>query len=211
MIDTQLHYAHTVRGARSRHALHRARHPRRPRTPALLRERAHDVVCLHGEANAWPARASAGHRAEESFTGSRAARAPARRSRRSSPRAARWRPGSPSHIRLSRRAARVRRELGRVPRALGGVDARRRRRLRVGAVSAGSHGGGRCGAARRARRHASGGGHVPGRAHGIAEDCSARLGVAIPDAFAAGRGGARMAALSAIVDRMISEPLGVPI
>src|SRR4030095_9757945 len=38
MIDAQLHYARTVRGARRRHAVWRARHPRRPRTPALLRE-----------------------------------------------------------------------------------------------------------------------------------------------------------------------------
>ncbi len=64
MIDTQLHYARTVRGARRRHAVHHARHPARPRTPALLRERPDDVVCLHGEANAWPARAAVDHPAE---------------------------------------------------------------------------------------------------------------------------------------------------
>src|SRR5262249_39119653 len=64
MIDTQIHYARPVRGARQRHAIHRARHPRRPRTPALLRERAHDVVCLHGEANAWPARGPVEQQAE---------------------------------------------------------------------------------------------------------------------------------------------------
>ncbi|HVV49570.1 MAG TPA: tRNA-uridine aminocarboxypropyltransferase, partial [Polyangia bacterium] len=55
MIDTQLRYARTVRGARHRHALHRARRARRPTTAALLRARAEDLVCLHGEANAWPA------------------------------------------------------------------------------------------------------------------------------------------------------------
>ena len=63
MIDIQVHYATHVRGARRRHALHRARRARRaqPTVPALLRDRANDVVCLHGEANAWPARRPGGH------------------------------------------------------------------------------------------------------------------------------------------------------
>ena len=39
---------------------------------------------------------------------------------------------------------------------------------------------------------------------GSVEDCTARLGVDVPDPFAIGRGGARLAALSAIVDRMIA-------
>jgi DTW domain-containing protein len=56
MIDTQIRYARTVRGARHRHALHRARRARRPITTSLLRARAENLVYLHGEANAWPAR-----------------------------------------------------------------------------------------------------------------------------------------------------------
>ena len=61
MIDTQIHYATHVRGARQRHALHRTRRERRPKGPVLLHERPADVVCLHGEANSWPARRPGGH------------------------------------------------------------------------------------------------------------------------------------------------------
>jgi hypothetical protein len=39
---------------------------------------------------------------------------------------------------------------------------------------------------------------------GAVEECSERLGVPIPDPFAMGRGGVRLAALSAIVDHMLS-------
>jgi DTW domain-containing protein YfiP len=54
MIDAQIECEMRFRGTRSRHV-------RRPRTgppplpfPRLLRERARDVVCVAGEANAWP-------------------------------------------------------------------------------------------------------------------------------------------------------------
>jgi DTW domain-containing protein YfiP len=60
MIDTQLRYARTVRGARHRHALHRARRARRPAMGSALRANAENLVCVHGEANAWPARVSDG-------------------------------------------------------------------------------------------------------------------------------------------------------
>jgi DTW domain-containing protein YfiP len=60
MIDTQLHYAKTVRGARHRHALHRARRARRPPMGSMLRANAGNLVCVHGEANAWPVRAAGG-------------------------------------------------------------------------------------------------------------------------------------------------------
>lgn len=70
MVDTQVHFATHVRGARARHARHRARRAQRAAIPSLsspvtaplvLRARANDVVCLHGEANAWPARRPGGH------------------------------------------------------------------------------------------------------------------------------------------------------
>jgi hypothetical protein len=187
MIDTQLHYARTVRGARSRHALHRARHPRRPRTPALLRERAQDVVCLHGEANAWPARAAAGHRAEIVHWLARRARTGETFEAIIAPRRP-LAPLDPGHIRIAREQLAARRDVGRVPRALGGVGARRRRHLRVGALSAGPHGGGRRGAVRRARRHASGGGHVPGRTHGIARGLQRAPGRRAPRRIRRGAG-----------------------
>jgi len=43
-----------------------------------------------------------------------------------------------------------------------------------------------------------------GKRTGSVEDCTARLGVEVPDAFAIGRGGTRLAALSAIVDTLIA-------
>jgi len=61
MVDTQLRYATSVRGARHRHAAHRARRPPCPPVPALLRQRAADLLYVHGEANAWPARRPGGH------------------------------------------------------------------------------------------------------------------------------------------------------
>jgi DTW domain-containing protein YfiP len=64
MVDMQVHYATQMRSARHRHAAHRARRPPRPTPPALMRQRAGDLVCVHGEANAWPARRPGGHPAE---------------------------------------------------------------------------------------------------------------------------------------------------
>ena len=203
MIDTQLHYARTVRGSRLRHAAHRARHPRRPRTPALLRERAADLVCLHGEANAWPSRASAGHPAEIVHWVARRARTGETFEAIIAPRRP-LAPSIPGHIRIPRErladgeswdgfrarwAAWTRPEdvicaWGRYP-----VDLMEAEGVALPA-------------ARIDLRPAAG--TFLGRRTGSVEDCSARLGVTVPDAFAIGRGGTRLAALSAIVDRMIA-------
>ena len=204
MVDTQLHYARTVRGARRRHAVFHARHPPRPRTPPILRERAHDVVCLHGEANAWPLRAADRHPAEivhwvarrprtgETFEAIIAPRRPLA-------------PAIPSHIRIPRErlAAGERWEdfrarwaawsrpddvicaWGRYP-----VDLMEAEGVPLPAE-------------RIDVRPAAG--FFLGAPTGSVEDCTARLGVDVPDPFAIGRGGARLAALSAIVDKMIAS------
>jgi DTW domain-containing protein YfiP len=55
MIDAQIECEKRLRGARVRHA--RSAKPRaEPRPPSILRERAGDLVCVTGEANAWPYR-----------------------------------------------------------------------------------------------------------------------------------------------------------
>jgi DTW domain-containing protein YfiP len=208
MIDTQLHYAKHVRGARQRHAAHRARRPRRPSAAALLRERAHDVVCLHGEANAWPARGGAGqgHPAEivhwvarraqtgETFEAIIAPRRPLA-------------PAIPGHIRIPRErlaegeswdsfrarwSAFARRDdlvcaWGRYPLDL----------LESEGVA--------LPAARLDLRPAVGA-ELGARA-GSVEDCPARLGVEPADPFALGRGGVRLAALCSIVDWMMGPPV----
>ena len=203
MIDTQLRYARTVRGARQRHAVWRARHPRRPRTPALLRDRAHDVVCLHGEANAWPARGAAGHPAEIVHWVARRARTGETFEAIIAPRRP-LAPAIPGHIRIPRerlaageswddfrarwsawaRADDVICAWGRFP-----VDLLESEGVALPA-------------ARLDVRPAAG--HFLGRRTGSVEDCSARLNVAVGEPFALGRGGARLAALSAIVDRMMA-------
>lgn len=55
MIDAQIAFATTVRGARVRHHKGPAP-PKRPRIPAMLGERRDKLVCVSGEANAWPYR-----------------------------------------------------------------------------------------------------------------------------------------------------------
>jgi DTW domain-containing protein YfiP len=54
MVDAQLEHAARLRGARVRHARMRSRSGTGPRVPAIFRERAADLVCVAGEANAWP-------------------------------------------------------------------------------------------------------------------------------------------------------------
>jgi DTW domain-containing protein YfiP len=53
MIDKQIAYATTVHGARVRHGKGPPA-PKRPRIPAALGERRGSIVCITGEANAWP-------------------------------------------------------------------------------------------------------------------------------------------------------------
>ncbi|MFL5308402.1 MAG: tRNA-uridine aminocarboxypropyltransferase [Polyangia bacterium] len=202
MVDTQVRYATHVRGARKRHALHRARIARRPKGPELLRERPGDVVCLHGEANAWPARRPGGHppelvhwvarrpRTGETFEAIIAPRRPLA-------------PAIPAYIRIPRErladgesweSFRARWSVfareddvvcswGRFPLDLlesEGIalpPARVDVRPAVGAVF--------------------------GTRAGAIEDCTTRLGIAAAEPFAQGRGGTRMAALSAIVDKLM--------
>ena len=54
MVEAQLAYATRVRHGRGR--VRRAPRPPRPRVPAWIRDRAGDLVCIVGEANAWPYR-----------------------------------------------------------------------------------------------------------------------------------------------------------
>jgi DTW domain-containing protein YfiP len=203
MVDAQLHYARTVRGARLRHAVHRARHPRRPRTPPLLHERADDVVCLHGEANAWPARAGVEHPPEIIHWVARRARGGETFEAIIAPRRP-LAPAIPGHVRISRerlaageswdsfrarwaawtRADDVICAWGRYP-----VDVLESEGVALPA-------------ARIDLRPAAG--FFLGTRTGSVEDCTARLGVSVPGPFGVGRGGARLAALSAIVDRMMT-------
>ena len=52
MVKRQLHFATEI--ADHRHRRSPVRRERRDAVPAILRERAADIVCVHGEANAWP-------------------------------------------------------------------------------------------------------------------------------------------------------------
>jgi DTW domain-containing protein YfiP len=52
MVERQRHFATTVQSGR--HRRFRELHPPRDRIPAPLRKRQDDLVCVHGEANAWP-------------------------------------------------------------------------------------------------------------------------------------------------------------
>src|SRR6185436_16641459 len=54
MVDMQIEHRERLHGGRTRHKKTRA--PRRPDVPACLRERPGDLVCVVGEANAWPYR-----------------------------------------------------------------------------------------------------------------------------------------------------------
>lgn len=65
MVETQLAFVETVRARRTRRPRQRAR--RGAEVPELLRERAHDLVCVVAEASAWPygdARRKEGSRGE---------------------------------------------------------------------------------------------------------------------------------------------------
>jgi len=64
MVDAQLRYVAERRGAPSRHTASRKTRTRRVPVPELLQSRFDDVVCVHAEANAWPAKGAGGHDAE---------------------------------------------------------------------------------------------------------------------------------------------------
>ena len=55
MIDAQIEFATTIRGARVRHNKGPLP-PKRTRIPAMLGEKRESIVCVTGEANAWPYR-----------------------------------------------------------------------------------------------------------------------------------------------------------
>jgi DTW domain-containing protein YfiP len=204
MIDTQIHYARTVRGARHRHALHRARRAHRPTTASLLRARAENLVCLHGEANAWPVRLAGGRPPEIVHWVARRARTGETFEAIIAPRRE-LAPTIPGHLGLaperlasgeSWASFRARWEAfaraddllctwGRyssdlalaegVPLPDARFDVRTAASARLGART------------------------------GTIEDCSARMGLAVGPPWASGRGGARLAALSAIVDEMMAS------
>jgi DTW domain-containing protein YfiP len=202
MIDTQVHYATNVRGGRRRHAAARERRAQRPRGPALLRERAGDVVCLHGEANAWPARRPGGHppelvhwvarrmRTGETFEAVIAPRRPLA-------------PAIPGHIRVPRERlaagetwesfrtrwlAFVREDDVICSWGLRPPDLLESEGITLPA-------------ARVDVRPAVG--VTFGMRAGAIEDCAARLGAAVPEPMGLGRGGARLATLSAIVVKLM--------
>jgi DTW domain-containing protein len=204
MIDTQIHYATNVRGARQRHALHRTRKARRPAAPSLLRERAADVVCLHGEANAWPARRPGGHPAEIVHWVARRARTGETFEAIIAPRQP-LAPAIPRHIRIpSERLAageswesfRARWSAFARPEDLLCAWGRYPLDLLEGE-------GVRLAPARVDLRPAAGA-YLGARA-GSVEACTARMGLETPTPFAIGRGGARLAALCGIVEKMM-EP-----
>jgi len=203
MIDTQLRYARTVRGARHRHALHRARRARRPPMGALLRANAGNVLCIHGEANAWPARHADAPPPEIIHWVARRARTGETFEAIVAPR----RPLAPS----------IAGYIGIAPARLGAGESWDSFRARWEAFvrpddfacTWGRYAtdlalaeGVALPAARLDLRPVAG--TVLGARTGTVEDCSARLGLAARAPVAAGRGGARLAALSAIVDRMLA-------
>lgn len=60
MIDMQIEHQQRLHGGRARRQQSRHQKPWRPHLPALLRERTSDLVCVVGEANAWPRREAEG-------------------------------------------------------------------------------------------------------------------------------------------------------
>jgi DTW domain-containing protein len=203
MVGTQLHYARTVRGARHRHALHRARRARRPPMGALLRANASNMLCVHGEANTWPARAANGHPPEIVHWVARRVRTGETFEAVIKPRRP-LAPSIPRYIGIAAaelaagetwQAFRARWEAfvgpddfvctwGRYASDLLEAEgiALPRARLDLRPVT----------------------GTYLGARTGTVEDCSSRMELPVGAPLAAGRGGARLAALSAIVERMLA-------
>jgi len=203
MVDMQLHYAKTVAGARRRHAAARARAAGGPRAPALLRARAADVICVHGETNAWPARRPGGHPSEvvhwvawraatgETFESVLAPRRPLA-------------PSIPRHIRIPGERL-MQGETWQAFQARWAAFARDADlvcswgRYPLDVLLAD---GGWLPATRFDVRPAVG--TTFGMRAGAIEECATRLGLTPPQPFAIGRGGTRLAALSAIVGKLLS-------
>jgi DTW domain-containing protein YfiP len=203
MIDTQIHYATHVRGARRRHAAHRARRPRRPTVPALLRQRAHDVLCLHGEANAWPARRPGGHPPEIVHWVARRARTGETFQAVIAPRRP-LAPATPRHIRIpgERLAAgeswdSFRARWSAFARGDELICAWGRYPLDLLEAEGLALPPARLDVRRAAREYF-------GARIGSVEDCTARLGVGVQEPFALGRGGVRLTALCSVVDQMLA-------
>jgi DTW domain-containing protein YfiP len=203
MVNMQLHYAREVRGARRRHAASRARAASRPRRPALLHERRADVICVHGETNAWPARRPGGHPSEvvhwvasrpatgETFEAVIAPRRPLA-------------PAIPGHIRVPRERLfqgeswdAFRARWAAFARAEDVVCSWGRYPLDVLASE-----GLQLPATRFDVRPAVG--VYFGARSGAIEDCAARLAIVPPAPFAIGRAGTRLAALTAIVAKLMT-------
>jgi DTW domain-containing protein len=210
MVDTQIHFATNVRSSRQKRGpARKSLAPRRATLPGLLRDRPSDVVCVHAEANAWPIHRPGGHPAEivqwlarrpatgETFEAVIAPRRPLA-------------PSTPTHTRLSAerlaegeawgafterwaaftRASDVLCAWGRYP-----IDL-----LEQCGVAVSS--------ARLDVRPAASA--FLGQRTGGVEECVERLGAPSPSAWAEGRGGIRMAALCAVIDRMMSEAALTP-
>jgi len=203
MIDTQIRYARTVRGARHRHALHRARRARRPTTASLLRARAADVVCLHGEANAWPSRRAGSPPPELVHWVARRARTGETFEAIIAPRRP-LAPAIPGHI-------------GIAPERLAAGESWASFRARWAAFARADDFVCTWGRYSSDLAEAEGIALPPARLDvrtaasaylgtrtGTLEDCSARLGLAVGPSLAVGRGGTRLAALAALVDKMIA-------
>jgi len=203
MVEAQLRFANEI--ATHRHHRVFVKRPPRDPIPAVLRERGADLVCVHGEANAWP-RKQPGRTppeivhwlAERIATGERFAAIMVPRGRLA--------PSTCQHIRLPAEAlaggeswgefaARFRAFLrptdvlvswGHFPLATLIEDGFRCAHERLDARPI---------AANALRRHT-----------GTVEECVEALGLTPPEPWGTGRGGARLAGLCAVVARLCAWP-----
>ena len=206
MVEAQIHFATHVHAGRPNRRVRPARPPPSPRLPALFSERPRDIVCVHGEANAWPLGSPSGHPAEivqwlarrpatgETFEAIIAPRRPlspstpvhthlsAERLAEGEPWdafAARWRAfarGSDVICGWGRYALDLLEQSG-VPLPPARIDVR-----------------------------AAAGVFLGQRTCAVLE-CAERLGAPPPASMAPGRGGARLAALCTVVDRMMTQAI----
>ena len=219
MVDKQLQLASTVRDARQRRSAiarnaggdGRPRRPRRIPLGELLRTRGPDLVCVHGEANAWPVRPASGFPPEivqwmakrlstgETFSALIAPRQPLA-------------PATPFHLRLAAT------ELG-AGEPWDMFQARWRRFVRKDDVLCSwgrfpvdtllredgdlPPGGGET--ARIDVRAAANA--ILGTRIGAVEDCAGRLHASLPALLGPGRAGPRMAALCGVVEALAALAL----